>query len=88
MLDELTQVGRSAQSNLDQTIKELSEITGVPPEVTCVTLTRAGADLGSVSGITDAAAAYQQGLADEFYKLGIVPKQLNTGDIVWRAKAS
>ncbi len=31
------------------TVKELSEITGVPPEVTRVTLTRAGADLGSVS---------------------------------------
>ncbi|MDP9809069.1 sulfonate transport system substrate-binding protein [Rhizobium tibeticum] len=88
VLDELAQVGRSAQSNLEATVKELSEITGVPPEVTRVTLTRAGADLGSVSGITDAAAAYQQALADEFYKLGIVPKQLKTGNIVWRAKAS
>ncbi|MEH7877228.1 ABC transporter substrate-binding protein [Rhizobium laguerreae] len=88
VIDELAKVGRSAQSNLDETVKELSEITGVPVEVTRVTLTRKGADLGSVSTITDAAAAYQQALADEFHGLGILPKKLTAGDIVWRPKAS
>jgi sulfonate transport system substrate-binding protein len=88
VLDELAKVGRSAQDNLDATIKELSEITGVPAEVTRVTLQRPGADLGSVTTVSDAAAAYQQALADEFYNLGIVPKKLTTGDIVWRPKAS
>ncbi len=88
VLDELAKVGRSAQDNLEATIKELSEITGVPTEVTSVTLQRPGADLGSVTTVTDAAAAYQQALADEFYNLGIVPKKLTTGDIVWRPKAS
>ncbi|MGR9172324.1 aliphatic sulfonate ABC transporter substrate-binding protein [Rhizobium sp. KDH_Rht_773_N] len=88
VLDELAKVGRSAQDNLDETVKELSEITGVPADVTRVTLTRPGADLGSVSTVTDAAASYQQALADEFYNLGIVPKKLATGDIVWRPKAS
>ncbi|MBW9056195.1 aliphatic sulfonate ABC transporter substrate-binding protein [Rhizobium mesosinicum] len=88
VLDELRNVGRSAQDNLDATVKELSAITGVPAEVTRVTLQRPGADLGSVTTVTDAAAAYQQALADEFYNLGIVPKKLTTGDIVWRPKAS
>ncbi|MFC5757324.1 aliphatic sulfonate ABC transporter substrate-binding protein [Rhizobium sp. GCM10022189] len=88
VLDELAKVGRSAQDNLDETVKELSEITGVPADVTRVTLTRPGADLGSVSTVTDAAASYQQALADEFYNLGIVPKKLATGDIVWRPKAT
>jgi sulfonate transport system substrate-binding protein len=88
VLDELAKVGRSAQDNLDATIKELSEITGVPAEVTRVTLQRPGADLGSVTTVSDAAGAYQQALADEFYNLGIVPKKLTTGDIVWRPKAS
>ncbi|MGO4194261.1 aliphatic sulfonate ABC transporter substrate-binding protein [Rhizobium sp. YAF28] len=88
VLDELAKVGRSAQDNLDATVKELSEITGVPAEVTRVTLQRPGADLGSVTTVSDAAAAYQQALADEFYNLGIVPKKLTTGDIVWRPKAS
>ncbi len=88
VLDDLAKVGRSAQDNLDETVKELSEITGVPADVTRVTLTRPGADLGSVSTVTDAAASYQQALADEFYNLGIVPKKLATGDIVWRPKAT
>ncbi|EJJ29578.1 aliphatic sulfonate ABC transporter substrate-binding protein [Rhizobium sp. CF142] len=88
VLDELAKVGRSAQDNLEATVKELSEITGVPAEVTRVTLQRPGADLGSVTTVSDAAASYQQALADEFYNLGIVPKKLTTGDIVWRPKAS
>ncbi|SCW57424.1 sulfonate transport system substrate-binding protein [Rhizobium mongolense subsp. loessense] len=88
VIDELGKVGKSAQGKLDDTVKELSEITGVPAEVTRVTLSRPGADLGAVTTITDDAVAYQQALADEFYQLGIVPKQLTTGDIVWRPKAS
>ena len=88
MIAELAKVGAAAQSNLDDTVTALSQITGVPADVTRVTLTRPGSDLGSVSTITDAAVAYQQGLADEFYNLGIVPKKLTVTDIVWRPKAS
>ncbi|GAC1040896.1 aliphatic sulfonate ABC transporter substrate-binding protein [Rhizobium sp. No.120] len=88
VIDELAKVGAAAQSDLDSTVKAMSEITGVPAEVTRVVLTRPGANLGGVSTITDAAIAYQQGLADEFYNLGIVPKKLNVTDIVWRPKAS
>jgi sulfonate transport system substrate-binding protein len=87
-IDELHKVGVAAQGHLDETITALSEITGVSAEVTRITLTRPGSDLGSVSTITDAAIAYQQGLADEFYQLGIVPKKLAVNDIVWRPKAS
>ncbi len=88
VIDELAKVGAAAQSDLDNTVKAMSEITGVPAGVTRVVLTRPGANLGGVSTITDAAIAYQQGLADEFYNLGIVPKKLNITDIVWRPKAS
>lgn len=88
VLDELAKVGTSAQANLDDTVAALSEITGVPADITRVTLTRPDFNLGRVSTITDAAIAYQQGLADEFYGLGIVPKKLAITDIVWRPKAS
>jgi sulfonate transport system substrate-binding protein len=88
VIDELAKVGAAAQSDLDGTVKAMSEITGVPAEVTRVVLTRPGANLGGVSTITDSAITYQQGLADEFYNLGIVPKKLNVTDIVWRPKAS
>ncbi|MBB3607651.1 aliphatic sulfonate ABC transporter substrate-binding protein [Rhizobium sp. BK602] len=88
VLDELAKVGTAAQANLDDTVAALSEITGVPADITRVTLTRPDFNLGRVSTITDAAIAYQQGLADEFYGLGIVPKKLAITDIVWRPKAS
>ncbi|WFS02595.1 aliphatic sulfonate ABC transporter substrate-binding protein [Rhizobium tumorigenes] len=88
VIDELAKVGAAAQGQLEDTVAALSGITGVPADVTRVTLTRPGADLGSVSTMTDAAVAYQQSLAEEFYGLGIVPKKLNVSDIVWRPKAS
>ena len=81
-------MGTAAQSNLDQTIKALSAITGVKEEVTRVVLNRPGADLGKVYLLTDEAVTYQQALADEFHELGIVPKKLNISDIVWRPRAS
>jgi len=88
VLNELAKVGTAAQAKLDDTVVALSEITGVPADIARVTLTRPDFNLGAVSTITDAAIAYQQGLADEFYGLGIVPKKLAITDIVWRPKAS
>lgn len=88
ILKELANVGAGAQANIDATAKSLAAITGVPEDVTKVSLTRPGADLGRVSLVPDEAIAYQQALADEFYDLKIVPKKLKVADIVWRPKAS
>lgn len=88
VIDELAITGAWAQSHLDETVAALSQITGVPAEVTRTVLTRKGADLGRVHPLTDEAVAYQQALADEFHDLGILPKKLAIADIVWRPKAS
>ncbi|MFK3693263.1 aliphatic sulfonate ABC transporter substrate-binding protein [Agrobacterium tumefaciens] len=88
ILKELANVGAKAQASIDATAKSLAAITGVPEDVTKVSLTRPGADLGRVSVVSDEAIAYQQALADEFYDLKIVPKKLKVADIVWRPKAS
>lgn len=88
VIDELAKTGAWAQSHIDETISALSEITGVPIEVTRTVLTRKGADLGRVHPLTDEAISYQQALADEFHGLGILPKKLTISDIVWRPKAS
>lgn len=88
VIDELAKVGAAAQANLDDTVKALAQITGVPANITRVTLTRSQADLGKISLVPDAALAYQQALADDFYKLKIVPKQLKVSNIVWHPKAS
>ncbi|CAN7549518.1 aliphatic sulfonate ABC transporter substrate-binding protein [Phyllobacterium sp. LjRoot231] len=86
VLDELALVGRGAQENLDETIRTLAKITGVPEDIERIVLTREGADLSKVAAVTPEAVAYQQALADEFFDLKIVPKKLNVSDIVWRGK--
>ena len=88
IIDELKVVGNEAQGKFDETAAALSEITGVPVDVTRVTLARRGANLGNVSLVGDDAIAYQQALADEFHDLKILPKKLAVADIVWRPKAS
>jgi sulfonate transport system substrate-binding protein len=86
LIDELKITGTGAQENLDETIKTLSKITGVPEDIQRTVLTRKGSDLASVAQISPQAIAYQQALADEFYALGILPKQLNVSDIVWKGQ--
>lgn len=88
ILDELARVGAAAQLDIDATAQALSQITGVPVDVTRVTLTRAGSDLGKVGPVSDEAVAYQQALADDFHALGVLPRKLTISDIVWRPKAS
>ncbi|AWI58283.1 aliphatic sulfonate ABC transporter substrate-binding protein [Sinorhizobium fredii] len=88
VLDELAKVGAWAQANLEETVPALSEITGIPVEVTRTILTRKGADLSKVATLSDDALTYQQALADEFHGLGILPKALTIADVAWRPKAS
>ncbi|ACP26322.1 putative ABC transporter, substrate binding protein [Sinorhizobium fredii NGR234] len=88
VLDELAKVGAWAQANLEETVPALSEITGIPVEVTRTILTRKGADLSKVATLSDDALVYQQALADEFHGLGILPKALTIADVAWRPKAS
>ena len=88
IFDELAQVGKRSQANLDKTVPALAAITGVPEDITRKTLTRSGFSLGDVGTISDDAIAYQQALADEFFELKIIPKKLTITDIVWRPKAS
>lgn len=83
VLDELRKVGEAAQSDLDGTAAAISASTGVPTEITRTTLGRKGANLGAVLPLDDAIIAQQQALADEFFGLKIIPRELRISDIVW-----
>jgi sulfonate transport system substrate-binding protein len=87
VIDELAKVGAAAQANIDSTASALSAITGIPEAATRVMLTRSQADLGKVSLVPDEALVYQQALADDFYAIGVLPKQLTISDIVWHPNA-
>ena len=83
VLDELRKVGEAAQADLDATAEAISASTGVPTEITRITLGRKGADLGAILPLDDDIIAYQQALADEFYGLKIIPRELKVADAVW-----
>jgi sulfonate transport system substrate-binding protein len=87
VIDELAKVGAAAQANLDATIADISQSTGIPEDIQKIALTRKGADLGSIIPLGEENLAYQQALADEFYGLGIIPKQLDIGSAFWYAPA-
>ncbi|MHA6691327.1 aliphatic sulfonate ABC transporter substrate-binding protein [Devosia sp. A449] len=85
VIDELIKVGTAAQANLDQTAEQISASTGVPVPITRITLGRKGADLGGIVPLDEEILTYQQALADEFYGLKIIPRQLTIRDIAWYA---
>lgn len=70
-----------AQAHPDEVAKTLSAVTGVPLDIQTIAAKRAGF---SVAPITEDIIATQQGVADRFFKLGLVPKQVAVRDIVWR----
>jgi sulfonate transport system substrate-binding protein len=83
LIDVLAAIGKDAQAHLDDTATAISAVTGVPVPITKIVLTRKGADLGATRPLDDDILAYQQGLADRFFKLGIVPKQLEIKPAFW-----
>jgi sulfonate transport system substrate-binding protein len=71
-----------AESHRDDVAKSLHEITGVPLDVQTVAAQRASFAIGPVS---DDVIETQQGVADRFYKLGLIPRPIAVREIVWKS---
>ena len=63
--------------------KSLSDITGIPLDIQTIAANRSEFRIGS---ITDDIAATQQSVADNFFRLGLIPKRIAIRDIVWRGR--
>jgi sulfonate transport system substrate-binding protein len=85
IVDVTTATGKWAEQNRDEVAKSLAAITGVPLDIQAVAAARANFVIGPV---TDDIVATQQGVADRFYKLGLIPKPVVIRDIVWRSTAT
>jgi len=70
-----------AETHRDEVAKSLSAVTGIPLDIQTIAASRS---VFSVGPITDDIVATQQGVADRFFKLGLIPKQIAIRDIVWR----
>ncbi|MFT4115225.1 aliphatic sulfonate ABC transporter substrate-binding protein [Bradyrhizobium sp.] len=70
-----------ADSHRPEIAKSLNEATGVELAALTKAIDRSNF---AITPVTDEVAANQQIVADRFFKLGLIPKQINVRDIVWK----
>ncbi|MEN0118192.1 MAG: aliphatic sulfonate ABC transporter substrate-binding protein [Agrobacterium cavarae] len=74
-----------AAANRDKVAQALHDVTNVPLEAQTLAANRAEFGIGPV---TPEIVKSQQETADRFFKLGLIPKQINVADAVWKAQGT
>lgn len=74
-----------AEQHRDEVAKSLAAVTGIPLDIQTIAANRSSYRVGPV---TDDIIATQQGVADRFHALGLIPKPIVVRDIVWRNPAA
>jgi len=74
-----------AEAHRDDVAKSLSPVTGIPLETEIVAANRSSFAVGP---ITEDIVATEQGVADRFFKLGLIPKQVAVRDALWKPEQS
>jgi sulfonate transport system substrate-binding protein len=81
IIDVTTSTAKWAETHRDEVAKALSAVTNIPLDIQTVAANRSSFAVGP---ITEDIIATQQGVADRFFKLGLIPRQIAIRDIVWR----
>jgi sulfonate transport system substrate-binding protein len=81
IIDVTTSTARWAETHRDEVARALATVTGVPLEIQTLAASRSAFVVGP---ITDDIVTTQQGVADRFFKLGLIPRPVAIRDIVWR----
>src|SRR5437773_1680843 len=81
IIDVTSTTAKWAEQHRDEVARSLSAVTGIPLYIQTVAANRSSFAVGP---ITDDIITTQQGVADRFFKLGLLPKQIVVRDIVWR----
>ena len=85
IIDGLAEAARWAEAHRDSVAASLAAVTGVPLDIQTVAANRASFVIGP---ITDDIIATQQGVADRFFKLGLIPRPVVVRDAVWKQAAT
>jgi sulfonate transport system substrate-binding protein len=85
IIDVTTTTAKWAEAHRDEVAKSLSAVTGIPLDIQTIAANRSAFAVGPV---TDDIIATQQGVADRFYRLGLIPKPVVVRDAVWKPVAS
>lgn len=81
IIDVTTSTAKWAEQHRDEVAKSLSAVTGIALDIQTIAANRSAFAVGP---ITEDIIATQQGVADRFFKLGLIPKSVVVRDIVWR----
>jgi sulfonate transport system substrate-binding protein len=81
IIDVTSSTGIWAEQHRDAVAKSLSAVTGIPLDIQTLAANRSSFAVGP---ITDDIVATQQGVADRFFKLGLIPKPVVVRDAVWK----
>jgi sulfonate transport system substrate-binding protein len=81
IIDVTASTAKWAEQNRDEVAKALSAVTNIPLDIQTVAANRSSFAVGPV---TDDIIATQQGVADRFFKLGLIPKPVVVRDAVWK----
>ncbi|MGY4285459.1 sulfonate transport system substrate-binding protein [Bradyrhizobium sp. LM2.7] len=85
IVDVTTATAKWAEQHRDEVARSLAAVTGIPLDIQTIAANRSNFAVGPV---TDDIIATQQGVADRFHKLGLIPKPIVIRDIVWRSTAT
>jgi sulfonate transport system substrate-binding protein len=81
IIDVTSSTAKWAETHRDEVAKSLSAVTGIPLDIQTIAANRSSFAVGPV---TEDIIATQQGVADRFFKLGLIPKPVVVRDAVWK----
>ena len=81
IIDVTSASAKWAEAHRDEVAKSLSAVTGIPLDIQTVAANRSSFAVGP---ITDDIILTQQGVADRFFNLGLIPKPVVVRDAVWK----
>jgi sulfonate transport system substrate-binding protein len=85
IVDVTAATAKWAEAHRDEVAKSLSAVTNIPLDIQTIAANRSSFAVGPV---TDDIVATQQGVADRFFKLGLIPKPIVVRDAVWKPVAT
>jgi sulfonate transport system substrate-binding protein len=81
IVDVLAETAKWAEANRDKVAKALADVTGVGLDIQTIAANRSSFAIGK---LTDDIIATQQGVADRFRNLGLIPRPIVIREAVWR----
>jgi sulfonate transport system substrate-binding protein len=81
IIDVTSTTAKWAESHRDEVAKALSAVTNIPLDIQTLAANRSSFAVGP---ITDDIILTQQGVADRFFRLGLIPKPVVVRDAVWK----